>query len=150
MWYLSGTHWLAAANGTPARAAYNLRHATSPDGIDWSPDAAPAIDFTHPGEMAIARPAVRYGGGLFRMNFCWRGEGYGYRMGYAESTDGAEWRRMDNGAGPEPSESGWDSEMIAYPHVFGHGGQTYMLYCGNGFSQAGFGLRCSRVSSRAA
>ena len=140
MWYLSGTHWRAAVNGTPARAAYNLRHATSPDGLTWSPDAGTAVDFAHSGEMAIARPAVRYEDGLFRMHFCWRGTGYGYRMGYAESEDGAAWARMDDGAGPEPSESGWDSEMIAYPHVFGHGGQTYMLYCGNGFSQAGFGL----------
>ena len=140
MWYLSGTGWLAGGDGAAPRAAYNLRHATSSDGFDWSPDPEPAIDFAHPGEMAIARPAVRHIDGLFRMHYCWRGDGYSYRIGYAESGDGARWRRMDEGAGPQPSEEGWDSEMIAYPHVFEHGGRTYMLYCGNGFSRAGFGL----------
>jgi hypothetical protein len=140
LWYLSGTCWIAGGNGAMPHAAYNLRHAVSPDGIHWTPDPSVAVDFAHPGEMAIARPAVRYADGLFKMHYSWRGEGYGYRIGYAESEDGATWRRMDEGAGPEPSDAGWDSEMIAYPHVFAHGGQTYMLYCGNGFSRDGFGL----------
>ena len=145
LWYLSGTRWIANGNGAPPHAAYNLRHATSPDGIAWTPDPAPAVDFAHPGEMAIARPAVRYEDGLFRMHYSWRGEGYSYRIGYAESADGAVWRRMVDGAGPEPAPEGWDSEMIAYPHVFDHDGRVYMLYCGNGFSRDGFGLAVLEV-----
>jgi hypothetical protein len=90
--------------------------------------------------MAIARPSVQFADGLFRMHYSWRGDGTGYRVGYAESSDGAHWRRADDGAGPQPAGEGWDSEMIAYPQVFAHDGQTYMLYCGNGFSAAGFGL----------
>ncbi|MBT3628184.1 MAG: hypothetical protein HOI02_02940 [Rhodospirillaceae bacterium] len=140
LWYLSGTAWSPASDTAPARASYNLRHALSPDGVNWTPDSAPAVDYFHPGEMAIARPSVRYADGLFRMHYSWRGTGYGYRAGYAESADGSTWRRLDEGAGAQPSEEGWDSEMIAYPQVFEHSGQTYMLYCGNGFSAAGFGL----------
>jgi len=140
LWYLSGTAWTPGGDTAPARASYNIRHALSPDGLRWTPDPEPAIDFAHPGELAIARPSVRFAEGLFRMHYSWRGDGYGYRVGYAESSDGAHWRRADDEAGPEPAGEGWDSQMVAYPQVFEHDGQTYMLYCGNGFSAAGFGL----------
>ena len=39
-----------------------------------------------------------------------------------------------------PAAAGWDSEMVAYPHVFDHDGERWMLYCGNGFGRTGFGL----------
>ena len=29
--------------------------------------------------------------------------------------------------------------MIAYPYVYRHRGQIYMLYAGNGFGESGFG-----------
>ena len=38
------------------------------------------------------------------------------------------------------SPSGWDSEMVCYPHVFDHKGKRYMLYNGNGYGRTGFGL----------
>jgi hypothetical protein len=30
--------------------------------------------------------------------------------------------------------------MIEYPCVFDHGGRRYLLYSGNGFGKAGFGI----------
>ena len=38
------------------------------------------------------------------------------------------------------STSGWDSEMVCYPHVFVHEGRKVMLYCGNGYGRSGFGM----------
>jgi len=38
------------------------------------------------------------------------------------------------------SKSGWDSEMISYPHVFELDDKIYMLYLGNQVGKAGFGL----------
>lgn len=138
LWYLSGTGWSAE---TPAHAAYDIRHAISADGVSWAPDPGVAIAFEHSGEMAIARPAVTYDEGRFRMWYSYRGEGWPYRIGYAESEDGTGWTRCDDEVlGLEPSAEGWDSEMTAYPHVFKHDGQPYMLYCGNGFSRGGMGL----------
>jgi hypothetical protein len=137
LWYLSGTRWRA---GAPPTAEYNIRHATSADGIAWRPDARPAIDFEHKGEMAIARPSVSVSGGVFRMWYCYRGEDFPYRIGYAESAEGAHWNRMDESVVFVSSGEAWDREMIAYPHVFTHAGTQYMLYCGNGFSEAGIGL----------
>ena len=50
------------------------------------------------------------------------------------------WKRSDELASMEVSESGWDSEMVNYPHVFSLNEETYMLYQGNGMGQTGFGL----------
>jgi hypothetical protein len=61
-------------------------------------------------------------------------------MGYAESPDGYKFTRMDDKVGIKMSESGWDSQMICYPHVFKHNGEIHMLYCGNGYGREGFGL----------
>jgi len=62
-----------------------------------------------------------------------------YRIGYAESDDGRSWTRLDEQAGIDVADSGWDSEMLAYPYVYRHKGQLHMLYNGNGFGQSGFG-----------
>jgi hypothetical protein len=62
-----------------------------------------------------------------------------YRVGYAESRDGAVWTRMDARAGIDVSRTGWDSEMVAYPFVFDHRGSRYLVYNGNCFGRSGFG-----------
>ena len=63
----------------------------------------------------------------------------GYRIGYAESNDGIEWTRKDESVNLDVSESGWDSQMVAYPAVFEIAGKTIMLYNGNNFGATGFG-----------
>ena len=81
------------------------------------------------------------------MWFCYRGQsGYreksetSYRIGIAhESGDGIQWIRRDDGPVVERSETGWDSEMVAYPEVFELNDKRYMFYNGNGFGQSGFG-----------
>ena len=62
-----------------------------------------------------------------------------YRIGYATSDDGIAWTRRDDEAGIDVSEDGWDSLMVAYPHVVEHESRRYMLYNGNGFGASGFG-----------
>jgi len=80
------------------------------------------------------------------MWYCYRGSiGYredpseSYRIGYAESSDGVGWQRHDEAAGIERSESGWDSEMLAYPSIYDHRGSRHLLYNGNGFGVSGIG-----------
>jgi hypothetical protein len=62
-----------------------------------------------------------------------------YRTGYAESQDGVSWERMDDAAGIDVSDEGWDSRMIEYPSVYDHGGRRHLLYNGNGFGESGIG-----------
>jgi hypothetical protein len=42
--------------------------------------------------------------------------------------------------GIDVAESGWDSEMISYPHVFELDGEIYMAYLGDQVGRYGFGL----------
>ena len=136
MWYVSGTGW-EMKNDRPQHR-YHIKYAESTDGIEWKRDGLVCIDYQSDAEYAISRPCVVRQGDLYRMWFASRGNSY--RIGYAESTDGFTWARKDEEAGIDVSASGWDSEMIAYPYVFAHEGDYYMLYNGNGYGQTGIGL----------
>jgi hypothetical protein len=135
MWYSSCVDWRSESTGL--RHYYHVKYAESDDGIEWRRDGRICVDFSYPGEHAIARPCVVRDGNLYRMWFAHRGDAY--RIGYAESTDGLEWTRRDDRAGIDVSPSGWDSEMIEYPCVFDFGARRHMLYNGNGFGATGIG-----------
>ena len=138
MWYLCGLDW-AVTNDKPL-SRYTVWRARSSDGVVWTPDPQAALDFVHPGELAIARPCVVRDRDLWRMWHCYRGEGFGYRIGYAESEDGLAWTRRDDHMTLPPSGAGFDGDMTCYPFVFDHGGERWMIYCGDGFGQGGLGL----------
>ncbi len=135
MWYVSGLRW----EGDPGsrRAHYHIKHAVSTDGRAWDRDGIVCIDFASQDEHAISRPYVLVEDGLYKMWYSHRGSAY--RIGYAESADGLQWTRLDGLVRLEPSTSGWDSEMVAYPCVFDHRGSRYMLYNGNAYGRTGVG-----------
>jgi hypothetical protein len=134
MWYVSGSAWGAEPDREPR---YLIRYAESADGIEWRPSGRACIDYSYPGEHAIARPHVIKDGSVYRMWFSHRGASY--RLGYAESADGLDWRRNDHLAGIDVSPEGWDSEMVTYPWVGDAGGKRRMLYNGNGYGRSGIG-----------
>ncbi len=135
MWYVSGVEWVNAD-----LPRYNIKYAESSDGIAWAQKGIVCIDFKSGDETALARPCVIKDRDVYRMWFSYKTEITTYRIGYAESEDGIDWNRMDECAGIDVSESGWDSEMIAYSCVFENAGQWYMLYNGNGYGRSGIGL----------
>lgn len=142
-WYASSTGFVAV-DGRP-EPVYQIKYAESDDGFSWRRPNIACIPYRSEGE-ANARPSVMKENGRYRMWYCYRGsDGYrtdkdaSYRLGYAESPDGCNWERMDERVGIDRSPAGWDSQMIAYPNVYIHKGRKYMLYCGNGFGEAGFG-----------
>jgi hypothetical protein len=139
MWYLSCTGW-QMRNGKPEHR-YHIKYAESDDGIHWKRDGLVAIDYASEDEYAISRPSVLRDDSVWRMWYSYRGTAY--RIGYAESDDGKQWRRLDAQAGIDVSKTGWDSEMIEYPFVFDHDGQRYMLYNGNNYGESGFGIAVS-------
>ena len=63
----------------------------------------------------------------------------GYRLGYAESEDGVNWRRKDNEIGIDVSDNGWDSEMICFPAIIDVNSERYLFYNGNNYGETGFG-----------
>jgi hypothetical protein len=138
IWYLSGLGWAELAGGMSA--SYDIRYAESVDGLQWRRTGRVAIGLEQPDEFAIARPCVVRETNGYTMWYSVRTRTRPYRLGFATSADGLTWERDRGQPGLEPSAEGWDSDMIAYPHVFDHGSERYMLYCGNGFGRTGFGL----------
>lgn len=143
MWYGSTVTW-DAGNG---EMLHTLNAATSPDGDTWTRTGL-AVPFRLGVAQAFSKPAVlRNADGSADMWFSYRGtREIPYRIGRAHSPDGRAWRLAleDTGIDVDPDPAAWDGQMIEYPHVLAHGGETYMLYNGNGFGKSGFGLAVLR------
>ena len=143
MFYLSGQRWL---NGKEKmESQYVLVHATSKNGIEWNRNPTPILEEKVEYESQTSAAIVKLDG-MYHMFFCYRygldfrhAKGRGYAIGYAYSDDLFNWTRDDSRAGITVSETGWDSEMIAYPYVTKIGDKIVMLYCGNRFGEEGFG-----------
>lgn len=144
LWYIAGRKWIMD-NGKP-EPVYKIRMATSDDGINWLKLNRDIIESRIEENEAQASPDVFFYKGKYHMFFCYRyssnyrGKENGYRIGYAFSEDLLNWKREDKKAGLDISESGWDSEMVSYPHVFELDNKIYMLYLGNQVGRFGFGL----------
>lgn len=144
LWYIAGRKW-KLVDGR-AEPVYKIRMASSADGIDWQRENRDLIDSRVEEDEAQASPDVFHANGKYHMFFCYRysggyrGKEFGYRIGYASSDDLLHWVRDDSKAGIDVSDSGWDEEMISYPHVFEVDGCTYMAYLGNQVGRHGFGL----------
>jgi sucrose-6-phosphate hydrolase SacC (GH32 family) len=144
LWYIAGRKW-KMVDGR-AEPVYKIRMATSSDGIHWEKFNRDLISSRIEEDEAQASPDVFYSNGKYHMFFCYRysagyrGKENGYRIGYASSENLIDWVRDDAKAGIDVSESGWDSEMISYPHIFELDGKIFMAYLGNQVGRYGFGL----------
>jgi predicted GH43/DUF377 family glycosyl hydrolase len=137
MWYVGGSEW-TVIDGKPM-PVYNIRHMESADGINWPAEGRVCIDHTREGEYAFGRPFVIEENDRQLMFYSSRTRSQGYRIGYAESTDGENWTRRDDEIGIDVSASGWDSQMLAYACVVRHKDKVYMFYNGNNYGETGFG-----------
>lgn len=143
MWYISGTRWIKVEGRY--EPVYVIKYGFSVDGIVWVRPNLQCIPQLHD-EEAFSHPTVIKDGQRYRMWYSFRNsrdyrDGAGsYRIGYAESSDGLEWRRMDEVNGLPVSAEGWDSTMTCYPFVLSFDGRTVMFYNGNGFGRTGFGF----------
>jgi hypothetical protein len=138
MWYVAGSDWTTGEGKSLPR--YNLRYLESADGRTWGQLGRVSLDFQNADEHAFGRPWVLKDSTGHRMFYSIRTKSRGYRLGYAESGDGLEWRRKDDLVGIDVSEEGWDSEMIAYSSVWRQGNKVYLFYNGNGCGATGFGF----------
>jgi predicted GH43/DUF377 family glycosyl hydrolase len=136
MWYVGGFRWTEEAG--VLQSYYDVKYARSDDGLHWERDGRVAIPL-RAGERNIGRPCVVALADGYEMWYSTSGEA-GYRAGYAQSSDGLEWSRLDEEAGLAPSPEGWDSRAIAYPWVTLLDGARYAVYNGNDYGREGFGL----------
>lgn len=144
LFYIAGRKWKWV--NERAEPVYKIRMATSMDGVHWEKLGKDLISSRVEEDEAQASPDVFYANGKYHMFFCYRysgdyrGKQFGYRIGYASSTNLSDWNREDSKAGIDVSEDGWDAEMISYPHVFSLDGKIYLAYLGDQVGRHGFGL----------
>jgi len=144
LWYIAGRRWLW--NDGKPEPVYKIRMAYSNDTVNWIKAGRDLIAKKIEVNECQASPDVFFYENRYHMFFCYRyslnyrGKEKGYRIGYAFSDDLQNWTRDDSKAGIDISEEVWDSEMLAYPHVFSLDGCLYMLYLGNEVGRYGFGL----------
>jgi len=137
MWYVGGSEW-TTVNGK-ALPVYNIRYLTSADGVNWGTQGKVCIDYANDDEHAFGKPFIFEDGGLQRMFYSVRTRSKGYRLGYAESLDGLNWTRKDSEIGIDVSDTGWDSQMVAYSSLVRHKDKIYLFYNGNNLGESGFG-----------
>jgi len=136
MWY--GTN-IAPTPADLLDIPHAFKYADSLDGVSWTRHHQRlCLGGELAGDCAFTRPCVMHDPDCYRMWYCHRGEAY--QLGYAESADGLAWIRYDERVGIAPSADGWDSGSLAYPSVFDHGGERYLLYNGTRYGASGFGL----------
>lgn len=147
MFYSAGMKW--TEEEVRPEICYKLRMAESDDGITWNKYNYNIMEDKLGEFESQACGDVIWKNGKYHMFFCYRNhtdfrrnQSNSYRIGYASSEDLRHWVREDEKAGIDIStDSGaWDSEMVAYPHVFESKGKIYMLYLGNEVGKQGFGL----------
>jgi len=137
MWYSSGVSW-TTFNNKPC-PVYVIRYAESGDGIFWKSTDKISIDFANEDEFGLARPWVLKKNDRYYMWYSIRRKSKSYAIGYAESTNGIEWERLDHKAGIKTSESGWDCEMICFASVIYGRNKSILFYNGNRHGIEGFG-----------
>jgi predicted GH43/DUF377 family glycosyl hydrolase len=143
LFYIAGKAWVLN-NGKP-EISHKIRMATSFDGMSWSKCNRDLIPDHWDDNESQASPDVIYMNGKYHMFFCgWVPSNFretkSRKIGYAYSTDLINWIRDDSKVGIDVSGDGFDSEMVAYPHVFELDDKIYMLYLGNEVGRFGFGL----------
>jgi len=143
MYYNSGTEWNTIDN--KMESVYLTRKAISCDGINWSREEPLIIPTKVESECQTSASLFRTQDRWamlfsYRYGLDFRNRDKGYRIGLIHSDDRENWRRDDDVFGINVSDSGWDSEMLCYPHVFDLNSKKHVLYCGNYFGRDGFGI----------
>ena len=134
MWY-SGEDSAKQEIGTTSRLLY----ATSLDGVEWAkwPGAVltPSADPNAWDSGSVYSPSVIYDGSNFELWYTGMNESYlTPQIGFATSSDGANWTRSPNNPVLVPGGSGsWDSAGVEQPNVVLYG-NSYLLYY-DGFSK---------------
>jgi sucrose-6-phosphate hydrolase SacC (GH32 family) len=140
LWYVAGSDWISL-NGKPM-PIYDIRYMESKDGIHWPKEGQVVLPVTRDDEHGFGRPAVIPNAkGGYSMFYSIRRRSFGaYRLGYAESTDGIHWNRLDESLNLDVTSGSFDSDGIMYAYPLEVNGKLYLFYNGNEFGKDGFAL----------
>jgi len=130
MWYVSCNRWK-----NKDFPIYDIKFATSKNLVKWNQIGLTCINLKKD-ERAIARPFVIFENNLFKMWYCYEKAKKGYKLGYAESSNGKQWKRKDKEIKFEYKSKG-DSKMQAYPQLVNIKNKVFMFYNGNNYGKEG-------------
>ena len=139
VWYGAGSEFTQGDKKT--LPVYNIRYQVSKSLTNFYTPGRTCLDISS-GEHRLGRPYVFVDDEncLYRMFYSIGTQELPYKLGYAESKDkGLTWRRRDEELNLELSDTGWDSEMMAYPSVTKYQDKVYLFYNGNRYGEDGFG-----------
>ena len=132
MWYSSYRSWQLRKKNI-SFPNYEIRYATSLDGINWKFYNKKIISSKK--LEAIARPYVVKRKNLYEMWYCARAKNKNYEKNYATSKNGIKWKKEKFEL--KLSKNGYDSNMQAYPCYFTINKKEYLLYNGNNYGEDG-------------
>ena len=136
IWYAAGNSWQIIDEKPYPN--YHIRYLESNDGVVFPSEGKICIA-TEGREYRIGRPRVYRTPSGYEM-FYTKGTIDGeYIAGYAQSSDGVAWERMDDQLGLELSPQGWDSQALSYVSLLSWRDRTYAFHNGNDFGRDGFG-----------
>lgn len=138
MYYVSGLDWEKNTLGKLS-SKYHVKYAYSLDGINWTREGQIAVDFKSESETNIAKSYVIKENDTYKAWFSYVDD-KPYQLAYAESSNGVNFKRKDHEMTFANNEIIFDNEMMCYPYLFQTYGKTYMVYNGNNYGHAGFGL----------
>lgn len=143
MWYVSGKRLWHGADGM-LRSQYDVKSATSMDGVSWIKSGQSAIPLRDD-ETNIGRPCVVASENGYEAWYSYVNmKSQQYQIGYGRSLDGKTFVRIDDapeaGIRPTGNPTDWNGLAVAYPNVLVHQGRRYLLYNGNRNGASGFGI----------
>jgi predicted GH43/DUF377 family glycosyl hydrolase len=156
MWYTAGERF--QSEGDMRSLIVHTGYATSRDGIQWdkspTPALSPRLDKVEPFESVVSKPSILILDGVYHMWFsvhAMRRPGEprgttGYRLGYARSTDGIDWKRFADVEILPLTPKGFDSRHQSYPCVIQVDDDLWMFYTGDRYGATGIGLATLKKS----
>lgn len=135
MWFICGKN---CGGWTPFGPKYTIRYAESHDGENWNQKE---IIFSRKQNEVFSRPFVKFHKGVWQMwySYLYLNKNKKYKIGYAESKNGIDWKRLDELVGIDVSKEGWDSQSVAFPYIVEYNKKYLMFYSGNEFGKTGVG-----------
>ncbi|MEN6462600.1 MAG: hypothetical protein ABFC94_14690 [Syntrophomonas sp.] len=135
VYYGAGNHFVEGKKKT--LPVYDIRYMESADGINFPNRGIVSVPIPT-GCHRVGRPYVFFEEHKFKLYYGFGSEKIPYQLAYLESVDGIKWNQKDINL--PLSESGWDSQMMAYPSFMRVDNKGYLFYNGNNYGFEGFGF----------
>lgn len=130
MWYVSGIKW--KHKDYPL---YDIKFAKSKNGIDWEQTCQSCLKLKN-GERALARPYVLFQNNKFHMWYSYEKKVGSYKIGYASSKNGINWKRNDKKINLN-FKSKFELNMREYSGVIKIKDKLLMFYNGDNYGKEG-------------